>query len=288
MTVGLSVLASGCVAGRAALIKAPPPLPPTTASTTAPDLSGITLAGAPGRTTTTLLIGPGGATLSGTVNGPAGPVPGAVVHVERLVADGEATQDVVTQPDGTWTLPNILGGRYRVRAYRPPDFAELDAQVFWLGGTETRQLALKVDQFSGVNVAAALAPNPAIVGQPAQLVVQVTTRSVDQQGVVRGVPVVGVSVAISGTGSWSINPNPSVTTGNGRVAYQAVCEQVGDQPLVAIVGGSDNFPLGLPPCVTPPPATTVPETTTTSSVIGPPSSTTSTTRPRSSTTKPGG
>ncbi|HEX9530659.1 MAG TPA: hypothetical protein VF954_05945, partial [Acidimicrobiales bacterium] len=289
--LGLSL--SSCVAGRASLIKAPPPLPPNTSTTAAPDLSGVSLAGAPGRTTTTLAVGPGAASLSGTVSGPNGPIPApaVIVHVERLVGNAEATQDVATQPDGTWSLPGILGGRYRVRAYRPPDFAELDAQVFWLGGAEARQLALKVDQFSGVNVAAALAPSPAVVGEPAQLVVQVTTRSVDPQGIVRAVPVVGTSVALTGPGSWTIAANPATTTGNGRVAYAVVCQQLGDQPLSAVVGTSDTFPLNLPPCVPEPPATTEPPTTavsssTTTPVIGPPGST-STTPARSTTTTAG-
>src|SRR4051812_7852675 len=70
-----------------------PPVPATVVletSTTAPDLTGVGLAAvATGRTTTTsIALGPGAAALNGTVVGPDGPVPGAVVHVERLVGDG--------------------------------------------------------------------------------------------------------------------------------------------------------------------------------------------------------
>ena len=69
------------------------------------------LAPVPGRaTTTTVVIGPGEATLKGTVNAPEGLVPGAIVRAERLVGDAVATADVITNPDGTWAIPAVLGG----------------------------------------------------------------------------------------------------------------------------------------------------------------------------------
>src|SRR5438132_10480239 len=75
------------------------PLPPPSdeSTSTLADFSTVNLAGVSGRTTTTSIpLGPGGAGLSGTVVGPAGPVAGATVHVERLVGDGVGSLDVVS------------------------------------------------------------------------------------------------------------------------------------------------------------------------------------------------
>src|SRR3954468_15484125 len=113
------VLFAGACSSHRGLV---PPVPSTVVletPTTAPDLTGVGLAAVAGRTTTTSIpLGPGGATLNGTVTGPDGPVPSATVHIERLVGDASGSADVATQPDGTWTAPGLLGGRYRVRAWR--------------------------------------------------------------------------------------------------------------------------------------------------------------------------
>ena len=61
-------------------------------ATTLVDLSGVKMAGVPGKTTTTIALGPGGATLNGTVAGPDGAVGGATIHVERLVGDAVASR----------------------------------------------------------------------------------------------------------------------------------------------------------------------------------------------------
>src|SRR5437899_8320268 len=91
-------------------------------TTTLVDLSGVKIAGVPGKTTTTIGLGPGGATLNGSVAGPDGAVGGATIHVERLVGDAVASQDFPSNPDGTFTIPTLLGGRYRVRAYVPDPY----------------------------------------------------------------------------------------------------------------------------------------------------------------------
>src|SRR4051794_13073442 len=103
-----------------------PAHPPSTnpeESTTVPDYSSVKLAAVPGRTTTTVDNSPGQASMAGLVLAPDGAVPGATVHVERLVGDTVLAIDVATNPDGTWRLDNIKGGRYRLRAWRAPDLA---------------------------------------------------------------------------------------------------------------------------------------------------------------------
>src|SRR6476619_71159 len=95
-----------------------PPTPPT-----APvDLTGVSIPGVDGTTTTAPVRSIGTAHLAGVVKGPNGPVPGAVVRLEHLIGDGTTT-DVVSGPDGTYDAPNIAGGRYRVHAFLPPTYA---------------------------------------------------------------------------------------------------------------------------------------------------------------------
>ncbi len=118
-------------------IKDPGPVPETTTST-AVDVGAIALKGVTSRTSTSIGVGPGGASLNGTVTGPEGALTNATVHVERLVGAASGAMDVTTRPDGTWTLPMILGGRYRVRAWRTPDLALTKPEVFYLQSSETR------------------------------------------------------------------------------------------------------------------------------------------------------
>jgi hypothetical protein len=226
---------------------APRPTAPTT-STTVIDYGAVALAAVSGRTTTTIDNSPGRAHLAGTVVAPDGAVPGAIVRVERLVGDSGVRTDAATNPDGTWKLDNIKGGRYRVRAWRAPDLALVAPQVFFLNADETKTLQLQVTHYGGTNVSNAIAPNPPLTGEPANLVVQVTTAVVDNDGVVRATPLAGAQVALQSAGAWAVQSSSSgVTDAAGRAYWQVVCQAPGNQPLNALIGGQ-SYGLNLPPC----------------------------------------
>lgn len=288
LVVACLVATAACTADGVDPLPAPPttrPRPPTTA---APDYSTVALAAVPGRTTTTVPITGGKATLNGTVTGPEGAVGQAVVHVERLVGDQAATVDVVTNPDGTFALPQVFGGRYRVRAYRPPDLAQVKPELLFLGGDETKALTLKMARHEGVAVAAAIAPNPPVPTEPANLLVQVTLKSVDAGGVVRAVPIPGVRLELFATGRWTVEGSAAqFADGEGRALWRVRCGRQGEQPLSVLVGDGETLPLTLPACAEAPPETTT--TSSTSSTTSTPTSTTrsSTTTSSTSTTRPG-
>jgi hypothetical protein len=251
----------------------PPSTPATTTPTTLPDLTKVTVAAVAGQPATTTAIGPGAATLTGTVTGPNGSVGGADVHVERLVGDGVATADVVSAADGTWSLGGVLGGRYRVRAWRSPDLDLVTPQIFFVPDTGTRSVALQLDQFGGADVATALAPDPPVVGEPAGLAVQITVETVDATGVVRPRPMSGARAELANGLTWTVTgPNPTVTSAGGRATWQLSCDAVGTQPLAVIVNDAVAYAVNLSACVPPPPPTT-----TTLPAGGTPGSTTSTT-----------
>jgi hypothetical protein len=228
----------------------PPPNISPDESTTVPDYSSVKLAGISGRTTTTVDNSPGQASLAGTVTAPEGLVPGAIVHIERLVGDVVLAVDVATNPDGTWKLENIKGGRYRLRAFRPPDLALTTPQVFFLNGNEKKiNINLQVAHFTGTNVSSVIAPNPPRVGQPANLAVQVTAVVVDPAGIVRATPQSNVQVDLQGGGGWQTQTSGTAFTDSGGTAFwRLTCEASGNQPLTASVNGT-GYPLNLPACI---------------------------------------
>ena len=275
---------SGCAAGAVATLPPPPATvsgPPTTA---APDLQSGVLVPVGGNTTSTsVVIAPGPSTLQGGVVGPGGPVPGAVVLVERVTDSGARGDfETSTRADGTWAAAGILGGRYRVRAWRAPDLAATQPVTLFLQSGETRQLQIQLQQFGGDQVASSLAPDPAVVDKPANLVVQVTHATVGADGVVRAVPVPGMTVQLQGSSEWQLSgSNPAVTDPSGQVGWQLVCMQAGSQPLQVLLGDGTNVGLDhISPCVNPTVPSTTTSTSTASTLPGQSPSTTSTTKGR--------
>lgn len=290
-----ALVLTACSGGDVALDPLPPP-PSTQArpSTSAPpDLSGVVLpAVSAGRaTTTTVALGPGVATVKGTVRGPEGaPVEGATVRVERMVGKAVAGIDLVSAADGSWSAQNVRGGGYRVRAWKVPDVAIAAPAFFFVGATETYTVELKLVRNFGTTPQPAVAPNPPVVGAVSNLVLQLSSRSVDPGGVVNGVPMSGATVALDGGGGWIVGaPNPTIADSSGRARWELTCRGAGVQALRLVVNGAEQFQLALPACADPPtpittaaPATTVPGAATTRPTGAP----TTITRPPTTTTRP--
>src|SRR2546423_1287152 len=126
---------------------------------------------------------------------------------------------------GSSQVDTIRGGRYRRRAWRMPALAMTTPQVFFLNGNENKAtVTLQVNPSSGTTVAPAIAPNPPRVGDPANLAVQVTTVVVDQSGIVRATPLVGVQVDLQGAGGWQLQQSSTAFTDvNGEVIWSLTC-----------------------------------------------------------------
>ncbi|MGQ0830537.1 MAG: carboxypeptidase regulatory-like domain-containing protein [Microthrixaceae bacterium] len=277
----------------------PGPRPDAGASTTVIDRSGIVLAGVPGQTTSTILER-GTASITGTVRGPAGPVAGGTVRIERLVAGREVRTDVVSDASGAFTLGEIPGGRYRVRAFLAPTLAQVVPEVRFLVDGEKHTFDLVVEEQSGLVVRTDVAPEPPLLGRDVNLVALVATRVVDADGVVRSTPVTGAQVELTGLGRWVLRDDtPSSTTTSttsssvplestttttseqrpapsalartdraGQVRYELRCESPGTPGLSlrVFLGDAQPVVLDLPDCVDPATTTT---TTATSSTTRP-------------------
>jgi hypothetical protein len=283
----LAAAASGCSGVQTLSYPPPPPTAatPVVSQPTLPgNLSSVVQAGVPGATTIPApAIGPGSAALNGTVLGPSGPVPGATVEADRLVGDQDATTKTTTAADGSWTIPSILGGRYRVRAWKTPGLALLTPQVFFLSDDQNDSMTLQLTSFTGPDVATSIAPGVVVDGQIDNLLVQVTNPTVGADGVVRDVPVIGVSVMLTNGPEWDVyHGNPKKTGADGRVLFQVSCQAVGSVPLSATVASAATVPLQLPSCA--PGATTTTTFPVPTTLPCPSTTSTPPARPRSSTT----
>jgi uncharacterized protein YceK len=270
--VMLVVLVSGCTGVANLHI----PTPPSTAhdasgstTTVSTDLSGVVLPPLGSTPPTAVVLTPGAASLSGVIIGPAGPAPGAIVLVERLVGDSVGGKLVPVAPDGTWKLPGIRGGRYRVRAWRAPDLAMTTPQILLLGAKDNQNINLTLMAFNGQNLTASLSPSPPLVGQVTALVIQATQQTVGSDGVVRGAPLPGANVFAFAAGTVVLaGTNPGTTDAGGRLVLSLGCSAPGPVGLSANINSLNTFSLMVPDCAIfiPPPVTT------TTTVTPPPSS----------------
>jgi len=255
--LGLAVCAvalSGCAAGAVGALPPPPTTEVAAVTTTVPEPPSIPLASVDGTTTTSgVAVTPGYSTLQGAVGGPSGPVPGATVRIERVGESGAAAYvDTGTRADGTWAISGVRGGAYRVRGWRAPDLSMTQPVTLFVGSGQTGTVQLQLQQFTGTQVTAAMAPNPAVVGQAAQLVVQVTQRTVAAaDGTVTTAAQPGVSVELQGSSDWTVTgANPAVTNGRGQVTWQLDCQSAAAGSLDALVGAT-SYPLdAVSGCVT--------------------------------------
>jgi hypothetical protein len=240
------------------------PVPETTTPTTAapattakPTTTSSTLK--PTTTSSTLLgMGPGEASIVGTVRGPAGGVDGATVRVERLVGKAVVSADVTTSGGGTYSMALILGGSYRVRAFKPPDFASSPVESFFLAANERKVLDLTMPAAGGERITATVAPSPPKVDQPATLTIQIGTGGVDDQGRLAITPRPGVPLILTPAAGLALEGGPQATTdGNGSATWRIRCLAEGANTFSLTVA-TGITQVHIPACAPgpPPPAPT--------------------------------
>jgi hypothetical protein len=260
----------------------PKPVPGESTTTTEPiDLTHVSLepiAVSGKETTTTRPLGGGKAVILGkVVDADGNPVPQALI---RATYYGDVNKPEVIEAlsldDGTYRFDQVLGGRWRIRAWKAPELATLEDNVFFLGYTEQRVVDLKVKAANDIVVTSSIAPNPPFIYSPVELAVLVLSQTVDEEGVVHRSPVGGAAVTLNIQGKWSlVGDSTQATDYTGRTAWQLTCNEVGQQTITAFVAGRE-WPLNVPPCHDPQETTTTTTTTTTL----PPGVTTSSTKPK--------
>jgi hypothetical protein len=257
--LALVVLAVGCSGGdrKAAAPPTTVEVAPTTtvppSTTVAPTTTSPPTSKGTPRTTAAVpvAVGPGDAHLAGTVSGPQGPVDGATVRVERLVGKDVATANLTTA-GGAWRLDAILGGSYRIRAFKTPDLGQNQPEVFFLAANETKTVDLKMERYAGDRITAVVNPNPPVVGQAALVTIQVGVGRIDDQGRPAVSPKPGVRLKVApGAGLSLESAAESVTDANGSAGFTVRCLAPGTSNLSLTVGtGVTSVPL--PACATGP------------------------------------
>ena len=205
---------------------------------------------------TVLAMGPGEASIVGTVSGPAGGVEGAIVRVERLVGKAVVSVDVTTSAGGSYSLGTILGGSYRVRALKPPDFASSPVEAFFLAAQERKVLDLRMPSAGGERITATVSPNPPRVEQTASLTIQVGTGRVDDQGRPALTPRPGVLLTLTPGAGLALEGTPqALTDGNGSATWRIRCLTEGANTFQLTVG-TGTTQVKIPACAAgaPPPA----------------------------------
>jgi hypothetical protein len=250
--VALLLALTACSSGPGALPKVPDLIRPPATTTTEVDYAQIPLKGVGVRgPTTSIAMGPGQASIAGRVVGADGPTAGATVEVERLAGGASAKTTLQSAEDGSWSLPQILGGRYRARAWRAPDLAQTSWTAVFLGASESKTVELQVRTVGGLDVEASIAPDPPRLGDDANLVVLVTVKVVDEQGIVRATPQQNVEVDLLSSSGWRItSANPTTTNSAGQADWSLRCRSTGRQQLAVNVG-TQTIPLEVNNCVEP-------------------------------------
>ena len=295
LAVGLLAVAA-CSGSKERRFIPPPPVSIAKITTSPPgsDYTGVALAPVEGRVPVEKVEVLGGdSILGGVLLGPDGPVGGATVRLERFVGDAVGRLDVVSGPDGTWKAPSpprpaapptfdtvpgqvtvppttpppavtkptagaqgILGGRYRVRAWRSPDLALTTPQILFVEAKQNKQLPLQLSRYTGTTVSAVSSPDPPVLEGPLNITAVVTTLTVDGEGVVRSAPAGGVTVTLNVGPGFDSTGGSAITNGAGRAAFQVRCVALGASQVELIVNEAETFTVPIRPCVLPAPVTT--------------------------------
>jgi len=196
-------------------------------------------------------LGPGPANVAGTVTGPEGLIPGATVRVERLLDDtAVAATTVQSGADGRWAVDSVNGGRYRLRAWRTPDLAQLTPVVAFVTVEDNKPIDLPVMRYASDGKAVAnVVPNPPVVGKPALLVVSTASGKVDSEGVLQAGARPGLPLTLAVSTNVTITtPTTIGTDENGNAGFQIVCNQPGPIVAGALVGVPPPQVLQVPAC----------------------------------------
>ncbi len=132
-----------------------------------PDTRSVPVPTVAAATSTTGLPMQGGkSSIDGVVVAPdGGPVAGAVVRLERFVGDDVVTVDVATNGAGNFAVSQLLGGRYRVRAWKAPTMAQLGSDVTFISDGEARSFRLQLHAPTDIDISASVSSSAVIVGQ---------------------------------------------------------------------------------------------------------------------------
>lgn len=242
---------------------------PLTPTSTRPDLSGVALPGVEGTTTSTLVENVGDVSFTGVVRAPDGAVvPDATVRAEWFRVDPPEVIEVITDEEGRFEITGVAPGRWRIRAWRTPDFATGAVEVIFVAEEEERELELAVEAVEALAVTWDIETDPPITDHNAELVVSFVERTVDVEGRTISNPATDLEVELLLDDDWQRVRGDEVETTNdeGRVSWILRCLADGKQTVrVRTESGTETLDVAacIPITATTTTTTEPQETTTT-------------------------
>lgn len=277
LALAAAVVAGACSDGDGQSLPDPETSTTTTTTTVPVDYSEVALAPVPtGKTPpSTRPPGPGRASIAGRVVDTSGsPVAQAIVRATYYGdPDKPEVIEALSTDDGTYRFSQVHGGRWRVRAWRTPDLATFETLTFFLAAVEDKALDLKVKFVPAVAVTSDMAPDPPLVGVPAELAVMILNQTVDAEGRVQRSPAADQEVTLStDDDEWSLESSATQRTGSdGSARWKMSCGGEAAYEVTVTVADQE-FTLTMPSCLSP--------ASTTTTTVAPPDSTTTSTKPR--------
>jgi hypothetical protein len=114
-------------------------------------------------------------------------------------------------------------------------------------------LRLDLDRFGAPQVTSSIAPSPPMLNANANLVVAVSTASVDADGIVHSTPVPNMLVQLFAPNYAISNTNAQPTDAAGRVAWVVLCRVPGPSGMIVNLESGTPQAVEVAACVEPPP-----------------------------------
>ncbi|MCX7621461.1 MAG: carboxypeptidase-like regulatory domain-containing protein [Acidimicrobiales bacterium] len=211
----------------------------------------------------------GEANIKGIVTGPDGsPVGGAIVRLERFAGRQGGFIDIQADDHGLFEVSGVFGGHYRIRAWRKPDLATVEAQTIFLASDGSAEVDVLVEVHDQPKLSAAITVPEWQMGVQTFLVGLYVQEEVDDDGIVQGKPLPDTPLTLlTPPGIRLESPNPAVTGPDGVAIWVIMCTAPTEQTMTVFGPNGIAYPYTTPPCkpgaIPPPTSTPAPGATTT-------------------------
>ena len=191
----------------------------------------------------------GEARLFGTVSGPDGPIAGATVGIERITSEGIGELRVFSNGEGRWSANRMPGGKYRVRAWIPGISTSGGSEVRYLEHDEKAEFNFTVLAVDPTPTIEFVHGGPIFAHHSGSVAMVMTTRVINENGVVVTSPVSGALVSVVTTSGVSVSTSPiSLTDGNGMASFTLTCVGVSSGGTITATSGVLSQTFNLPGC----------------------------------------
>jgi hypothetical protein len=210
-------------------------------------------------TSTSIAFANGKASISGTVLGPDGPLPGATVELVRIVDNIRSNPlRLVTNEDGKYSALGIKGGVVEIYAFKSPSFSMGDSITFFAGPGAKQDVTVK--RFDGPDLTWTLGPAQPYVGRSVTLSVRVAVQQVTPDGIVVPTFLEGIGVRVVPLGSLQpVGEFEKVSNVEGLASFTLSCSSTGPGTLQLFLATGEEATIEPRACI-PPPTTQPPST----------------------------